>query len=133
MGLPKNRPLFDDRGILMDFIAGTFFICGAPLDNGGFTDLPEALIEHYTKIFQLWWIGCNDHKILNDNIRTLEKLKKAYHRLCLKLHPDVGGSAEEVKILKAEYETLFARMKNIHVNKDGETYEKETQETSQEI
>lgn len=24
-------------------------------------------------------------------------------------------------------------MKNIHVNKDGETYEKETQETSQEI
>lgn len=53
MGLPKNRPLFDDRGILMDFIAGTFFICGAPLDNGGFTDLPEALIEHYTKIFQL--------------------------------------------------------------------------------
>ncbi len=72
-------------------------------------------------------------KYLNDNIRTLEKLKKAYHRLCLKLHPDVGGSAEEVKILKAEYETLFARMKNIHVNKDGETYEKETQETSQEI
>lgn len=38
-----------------------------------------------------------------------------------------------MKILKAEYETLFARMKNIHVNKDGETYEKETQETSQEI
>lgn len=72
-------------------------------------------------------------KYLNDNIRTLEKLKKAYHRLCLKLHPDVGGSAEEVKISKAEYETLFARMKNIHVNKDGETYEKETQETSQEI
>ena len=53
MGLPRNRPLFDDRGILMDFIAGTFFICGAPLDNGGFTDLPEALIEHYTRIFQL--------------------------------------------------------------------------------
>ena len=51
----------------------------------------------------------------------------------MKLHPDVGGSAEEMKILKAEYETLFARMKNIHVNKDGETYEKETQETSQEI
>lgn len=38
-----------------------------------------------------------------------------------------------MKILKVEYETLFARMKNIHVNKDGETYEKETQETSQEI
>lgn len=68
-------------------------------------------------------------KYLNDNIRTLEELKKAYHRLCLKLHPDVGGSNDKMKILNAEYETLFERVKNIHVNKDGETYAKETQET----
>ena len=72
-------------------------------------------------------------KYLNESIRTLEELKKAYHRLCLKLHPDVGGSDEEMKILNAEYETLFERVKNIHVNKDGETYERETDETPEEF
>ena len=53
MGLPLNRPLFNDDGELIDFIAGTFFICGAPMDSGTFTDLPEDLIEHYTRMFQL--------------------------------------------------------------------------------
>lgn len=72
-------------------------------------------------------------KYLNDNIRTLEELKKAYHRLCLKLHPDVGGSNEEMKVLNAEYEQMFEQVKNIHVNKDGETYKRETQETPQEF
>lgn len=72
-------------------------------------------------------------KYLNENIRTLEELKKAYHRLCLQLHPDVGGSDDEMKILNAEYEELFKRVKNIHVNKVGETYEKETQETPEEF
>lgn len=72
-------------------------------------------------------------KYLNENIKTLEELKKDYHRLCLKLHPDVDGSDEEMKILNAEYETLFERVKNVHVNKDGEMYEKETQETPEEF
>ena len=72
-------------------------------------------------------------KYLNENIQTLEALKKEYHRLCLKLHPDVGGSDEAMKILNAEYEERFERVKNIHVNKDGETYEKETDETPQEF
>ena len=72
-------------------------------------------------------------RYLNENIKTLEELKKTFHRLCLKLHPDIGGSDEEMKILNAEYEQLFERVKNIHVNKDGETYEKETQETPQEF
>lgn len=38
-----------------------------------------------------------------------------------------------MKILNAEYETLFERVKNVHVNKDGEMYEKETQETPEEF
>lgn len=53
MGLPLNRPLFNDDSELIDFIAGTFFICGAPMASGNFTDLPKDLIEHYTRIFQL--------------------------------------------------------------------------------
>lgn len=68
-------------------------------------------------------------KYLREDIQTLEELKKEYHRLCLKLHPDVGGSDKEMKLLNAEYETLFERVKNVHVNKDGERYEKETDET----
>ena len=52
-GLALNRPLLDDRGQLVDIIAGTFFICGAPMDSGKFTDLPDDLIEHYTRMFWL--------------------------------------------------------------------------------
>lgn len=53
MGLPLNRSIFGEHGELVDIIAGTFFICGAPPDSGSFTDLPEDLVEHYTRIFQL--------------------------------------------------------------------------------
>lgn len=53
MGLPLNRSIFGEHGELLDIIAGTFFICGAPMDSGKFTDLPEDLIEHYTRMFQL--------------------------------------------------------------------------------
>lgn len=72
-------------------------------------------------------------KYLRDDIQTLEELKKEYHRLCLKLHPDVGGSNEAMKELNAEYEIMFERVKRIHVNKDGERYERDTEETSQEF
>ena len=53
MGLPFNRPIFGEHGELVDIIAGTFFVCGAPMDSGTFTDLPEELIEHYTRMFLL--------------------------------------------------------------------------------
>lgn len=72
-------------------------------------------------------------KYLRDDIQTLEELKKEYHRLCLKLHPDVGGSNEAMKELNAEYEIMFERVKRIHVNKDGERYERDTDETPQEF
>lgn len=52
-GLPFNRPIFGEHGELLDIIAGTFFICGAPPDSGEFTDIPEDLIEHYMRMFQL--------------------------------------------------------------------------------
>lgn len=52
-GLPLNRPIFGEHGELLDIIAGTFFVCGAPMDSGKFIDLSEELIEHYVKMFQL--------------------------------------------------------------------------------
>lgn len=64
------------------------------------------------------------------NIETLEQLKKEYHRLALKNHPDHGGDVEIMKEINAEYQELFAKVKSWHVNKDGETYQKDTDEQS---
>lgn len=60
-------------------------------------------------------------KYLKD-IHTLEELKSMYRKYALKLHPDRGGSTEEMQILNAEYEYLFERVKNIHKTKEGKTY-----------
>ena len=62
--------------------------------------------------------------------RTAEELKKAYHRMAAKLHPDNGGDAEEFKAMKADYEKAFELLKNVHMNAEGETYRKETTETA---
>lgn len=67
------------------------------------------------------------------NVETLEELKKTYKKLALKLHPDCGGSDEEMKILNNEYDILFEKLKNHHKNKEGETYTKETEETPEQF
>jgi len=56
------------------------------------------------------------------NPQTLEELKKQYRELALKHHPDRGGSTETMKAVNNEYDTLFAKLKDIHENKDGEKY-----------
>lgn len=38
---------------------------------------------------------------------SLEELKKMYHRLALKHHPDHGGSTAEMQALNDEYDLLF--------------------------
>lgn len=52
-GLALNRPLYDDRGQLADIIAGTFFICSAPMDSDTFQSLSNEQIERYSILFSL--------------------------------------------------------------------------------
>lgn len=67
------------------------------------------------------------------NIETLEELKKAYRELALKHHPDRGGNVETMQAINNEYETLFAKVKDIHKNKAGETFTKASQEAPNEF
>jgi curved DNA-binding protein CbpA len=61
--------------------------------------------------------------------QTAEELKKQYRELAHKHHPDGGGNEEDMKIVNSEYATLFEKLKNVHVNAQGERYEKATEET----
>jgi len=53
---------------------------------------------------------------------TLEDLKMQYRQLAMIHHPDRGGDTEIMKEINAEYDTLFPKLKDVHKNKDGETY-----------
>ena len=64
-----------------------------------------------------------------NNINSIEELKKEYKRLALKMHPDMGGNAEEFKKMKNEYERLFEILKN----KKTATQNAEKTETPQEF
>lgn len=67
------------------------------------------------------------------NINTIDDVKARFKELAKKLHPDCGGDAEEFKAMMNEYKIVFEQYKNIHVTKDGETYEKETTETPEQF
>lgn len=67
------------------------------------------------------------------NIKTLEELKREYKRLALENHPDRGGDVEVMKAINAEYDIMFNKVKDIHINAKGETYTKENTETPSEF
>jgi curved DNA-binding protein CbpA len=56
------------------------------------------------------------------NPQTLEELKKQYRELAFKHHPDKGGETAVMQEIKNEYDVLFAKLKDVHQTKDGETY-----------
>ena len=56
------------------------------------------------------------------NPQTLEELKKQYKTLVFTHHPDKGGRTEDMQAINAEYEALFARLKNVRKSADGTIY-----------
>ena len=48
-GLPLNRAICDDDGLVYDAIAGTFLVVG--LDEDSFASLTPELVEKYERIF----------------------------------------------------------------------------------
>jgi curved DNA-binding protein CbpA len=69
-------------------------------------------------------------EIIFKRCATLEDLKKCYFTLLKQYHPDVGGDTETTQHINDLYDIYFPILKNIRKNKDGETYTKETEETS---
>ena len=50
-GLPWNRCLRDAEGDILDILAGTFFLCGAPPDSEDFVSLTEEQLQRYAARF----------------------------------------------------------------------------------
>lgn len=71
------------------------------------------------------------------NCACVEDLKQLYHELVKKFHPDVSGAdtTETMQEINNEFDNAFPRLKNIHRNFKGETYEskKPTVETPEEF
>ena len=72
------------------------------------------------------------------NCQTAEELKKEYHKLAMKMHPDNGGDENEFKQMQIEFSKLWNVLKNVHVTKDGKTYDttgtdRATTETAEEF
>ena len=51
LGLPWNRPLFDEEGNIYDILVGTFLVVGLTKDNFG--SLSDEQIQRYTDVFQM--------------------------------------------------------------------------------
>lgn len=68
-----------------------------------------------------------------NNPKTLEELKKQYKQLALEYHPDRGGAVKYMQEINAEYDLLFARLKDTHATVSGEQYRKTTSEKANEF
>lgn len=51
-GLPPNRAIYSRDGEMADIVAGTFFICDAPLSSETFQSLSEKQMKKYEEMFR---------------------------------------------------------------------------------
>lgn len=59
--------------------------------------------------------------------RTAEELKKLYHKLAMKYHPDSPtGNAEVMKQINAEYREMWDKLKDIHFSYEKQEYYENT-------
>lgn len=63
-----------------------------------------------------------------ENVTTLEELKREYRHWAVKLHPDNGGNLKNMQELNAQYDVMFAKVKDKHKTKEGKEYTKATTE-----
>ena len=51
LNLPLNRALRDSTGCVYDIVAGTFFLCAAPVDSDRFECLTDEQVQIYLERF----------------------------------------------------------------------------------
>lgn len=49
-----------------------------------------------------------------ENINDLQELRRAYHKLAIVNHPDLGGDLRIMQAINAEYETAFIRLRDAY-------------------
>ena len=52
LGMPLNRALYDGSGRIYDVVAGTLFLCNAPLDSSEFASLDDDQIQRFKRLFR---------------------------------------------------------------------------------
>ena len=66
------------------------------------------------------------------NCNCIEELKKEYHKLAIKHHPDISKDPNATEIMKqinSEYEVKFNELKNVFMSSTGEIYTSEKEVT----
>lgn len=70
-----------------------------------------------------------------EECKTCEDVKQIYKKLARDLHPDCNPGRDttaEFQEMSRQYEEAYNRLKDIHQNASGETYQKETKQTATE-
>lgn len=71
-----------------------------------------------------------------ETAKTAEEVKQLYKKLVRDLHPDNNidkDTTADFQEMQNQFKAAFERLKNVHVNAEGQTYTKETTETPEEF